>query len=168
MVKAAASGEERMILETLREVVDPEIPVLNIVEMGIVRQVEKIGDSVRVTITPTYSGCPAMQMIRDQILAALSSQGFGVVEIRQVYAPAWTTDWMTGEAKRKLKDYGVAPPRWTDGTELVPLEIETEPVPCPHCGSLDTELRSSFGSTACKEFHFCSHCRQPFEAFKTI
>ncbi len=167
MVDATAAAQER-IWGLLREIADPEIPVLNIVEMGIVRAVEGAGDSIRVCITPTYSGCPAMQMIRDQIMTALQSEGFGKIEIRQVYSPPWTTDWMTPEAKRKLTEYGVAPPRPTDGAELVPLEIDADPVECPYCGSLETELRSAFGSTACKEFHFCANCRQPFEAFKAI
>lgn len=167
MVNGTAATR-REVLDLLAEVTDPEIPVLNVVEMGIVRDIAVAGDSVRVSITPTYSGCPAMQMIRDGIVSALKANGFAEVEVNQVYSPAWTTDWMTEEAKRKLREYGIAPPPPTSGAELVPLQIDADPTPCPYCGSLDTELRSAFGSTACKEFHFCANCRQPFEAFKAI
>ncbi len=156
------------IIDRLSRIEDPEIPVLNIVEMGIVRGIEFENDGVRIDITPTYSGCPAMQMIRDNIETALEAMVKGRVEVRQVYAPPWTTDWLTETAKEKLRRYGIAPPGPTTGAELVPLRIEAEPTPCPLCGSSRTELRSAFGSTPCKEFHHCLDCRQPFEAFKTI
>jgi len=161
-----ATKEE--ILRRLSQVQDPEIPVLNIVEMGIVRDIEVEADRVRVDITPTYSGCPAMHVIRENILSALDGVSAGAVEVRQVYAPPWTTDWLTESAKEKLRVYGIAPPRPTTGDELVPLRIDAEPTPCPLCGSSRTELRSAFGSTPCKEFHHCLDCRQPFEAFKSI
>lgn len=168
MVRTTVDSRQE-IFDLLAGIADPEIPVLNIVEMGIVRDAEVGADSVvRVSITPTYSGCPAMRMIRDEIVARLQSHGFTRVEVVQVYAPAWSTDWITDEAKRKLKEYGIAPPRPTCGAELVPLQVDADPVPCPYCGSQRTELRSAFGSTACKEFHFCDNCHQPFEAFKTI
>lgn len=168
MIASDRQTAEQEIRRRLAQVEDPEIPVLNIVEMGIVRDIEVAEGRVRIDITPTYSGCPAMQTIRENIVSAVSGMGAGAVEVRQVYAPAWTTDWLTDEAKEKLRRYGIAPPRPTTGEELVPLVIDAEPTPCPLCGSSHTELRSAFGSTPCKEFHQCLDCKEPFEAFKSI
>ena len=155
----------------VREVMDPEVPVLSIVELGIVRDVAvDAAGHVTVTVTPTYSGCPAMKVIEDEILGALAAGGFPDAEVRTVFQPAWTTDWIGPEAREKLRAYGIAPPgpRDTDEGALVPLLRRRETVPCPYCGSRDTELRSEFGSTACKSTLVCNACRQPFEQFKAI
>lgn len=150
------------------EVKDPEVPVLSVVELGIVRGVE-IGDATTtVTITPTYSGCPAMRMIEEEIVAALARHGMAGARTRTVYNPAWTTDWMSDEAKRKLEAYGIAPPGRAPADDLVQLTRRPETVRCPYCGSRDTELRSEFGSTACKSILYCRSCKQPFEQFKAI
>jgi ring-1,2-phenylacetyl-CoA epoxidase subunit PaaD len=159
------------IWDVLDDVMDPEVPVLSVVELGIVRDVE-MGESgaVTVTVTPTYSGCPAMQIIQRDIQAALSAAGWRDVQIRTVYAPAWTTDWIGEEARRKLRDFGIAPPpgRGDDSGELVPLRRAASVVPCPYCGSSATTTRSEFGPTACKAVMYCEHCRQPFELFKAL
>ena len=152
-------------------VMDPEVPVLSVTELGIVRDVALDGERVIVTVTPTYSGCPAMRVIEEEILAALAAAGFADAEVRTVYQPAWTTDWIPPEAREKLRAYGIAPPGprdADDGSALVPLLRRRESVPCPYCGSRRTELRSEFGSTACKSTLMCLECRQPFEQFKAI
>ncbi|MGZ8379252.1 MAG: 1,2-phenylacetyl-CoA epoxidase subunit PaaD [Gemmatirosa sp.] len=159
----------------LEEVPDPEVPVISVVELGIVRDVEFDGDAVTVVITPTYSGCPAMHEIERDVLAALHARGWRGARIRTVHAPAWTTDWMTDAAREKLRAYGIAPPGAGGGRAaaegLVTLRrrgAAPAAVPCPFCGSGDTALRSAFGSTACKALHFCNACHQPFEEFKPI
>jgi ring-1,2-phenylacetyl-CoA epoxidase subunit PaaD len=147
-------------------VVDPEIPVLTIADLGILRDVHVDHGTVHVTITPTYSGCPAMDAIRRDIVEACAGAGWSDVEVRTVLAPAWTTDWMTEEGKRKLRDSGIAPPhrrRNRDGP--VPLALS---VACPQCGSPDTRESSRFGSTACKALYVCNSCREPFDHFKAI
>jgi ring-1,2-phenylacetyl-CoA epoxidase subunit PaaD len=151
----------------LRDVPDPEVPVVSVVELGIVRDVEVRGDSVTVVVTPTYSGCPAMREIERDIAAALAERGFTDVAVRTTYAPAWTTDWITPEAREKLRSYGIAPPGPAGSVDVVPLR-RRRTVECPYCGSERTTLRSEFGSTACKAIHFCDACRQPFEEFKAI
>ncbi len=145
---------------------DPEIPVLTIEDLGILRDVE-VGDGgrVRVTITPTYSGCPAMDAIRADVTAALADEGYDDVSVDLVLSPAWTTDWMSEEGKRKLVEYGIAPP--THREPGVPVSL-TLSLRCPHCGSPDTRELSRFGSTACKSLWVCNACREPFDHFKTI
>ena len=138
-------------------VVDPEIPVLTIDDLGVLRDVAVDGDGrVEVTITPTYSGCPAMDTIRADVERALHAHGFADAVVRTVLSPAWTTEWMTEEGKRKLAAYGVAPP--------VPVDL----VRCPNCGSADTRLVSQFGSTACKALRACNQCLEPFDHFKCL
>ena len=122
------------------------------------------GEEVTVTITPTYSGCPAMKMIEDDILSILSENGFSTVLIKTIHSPAWTTDWISNDAKEKLKKYGIAPPHMTAQSPILQIEILT--IVCPHCNSSDTQLKSEFGSTSCKAYYFCHSCRQPFEYFK--
>jgi ring-1,2-phenylacetyl-CoA epoxidase subunit PaaD len=159
------------IFEILDRVKDPEVPVLSVVELGIVRDARVQGDGVTITVTPTYSGCPAMRVIEDDIRSALMSHGFGVVHLETVYAPAWTTDWMTAEAKRKLEAYGIAPPGPAPRDSLVSLTrapSSVERMRCPYCHSLETEMRSEFGSTACKAIAYCAKCKQPFEVFKAL
>lgn len=169
MVSRAGAGADP-VLEVLRGIPDPEVPALDIVELGIVRRVELSADGmVRVEVTPTYSGCPAMQMIEQEIVAALRANGYERVELRTVYSPAWTTDWLSDSAKAKLKAYGIAAPDHVLAEQaLVPLMSSVRRVPCPFCGSSNTERKSEFGSTACKAIHFCAECRQPFEEFKAI
>jgi ring-1,2-phenylacetyl-CoA epoxidase subunit PaaD len=136
-------------------VVDPEIPVLTIEDLGVLRDVSVDEDGrVEVTITPTYSGCPAMDTIQTDVERTLQEHGFGDAVVRTVLSPAWTTEWMTEEGKRKLADYGVAPP--------APATV----VCCPQCGSTDTRLVSRFGSTACKALRACNSCLEPFDHFR--
>ncbi len=157
------------VLAVLDEVMDPEVPVLSVRELGIIRDVAVEADgSVTVTVTPTYSGCPAIQVIEQDILSALDRAGMSVASVRTSYAPAWTTDWIAPEAKAKLKAYGIAPPGRTESSGLVQLMRARAAVQCPYCDSFDTELRSEFGSTACKSVCWCRSCRQPFEQFKAI
>jgi ring-1,2-phenylacetyl-CoA epoxidase subunit PaaD len=155
-------------LAVLRDVMDPEVPVISVVDLGIVREVEVRGDRVTVTVTPTYSGCPAMRVIEQDIESALLAGGAGAVEVRTRFTPAWTTDWIPAEARERLRDYGIAPPGLADHDAPVAIGRRRPPVRCPYCGSLDTELRSEFGSTACKAIHACRVCSQPFEEFKAI
>lgn len=154
----------------LEEVIDPEIPVLNVVEMGIVRDVEFDGGQVVVKITPTYSGCPAMNAIETAIHEKLNEKGLERFKVVTDFKESWTTDWMTEHAKKKLKEYGIAPPEKTedDSDFLTSLKGSQKIVPCPYCDSMDTKLQSEFGSTACKSQYYCTNCHQPFEHFKCI
>lgn len=154
----------------LDDVKDPEVPVLSVVELGVVRDAEVRADgSARVAITPTYSGCPALQVMVDAIRDALMERGVPRVDVEIVYAPAWTTDWIPETAKAKLEAYGIAPPgKATDSDVLVPLRRAVTEMRCPWCKSLNTTIRSEFGSTACKSLWSCNNCTQPFEAFKPI
>lgn len=158
------------VFEILDGVMDPEVPVLSVVELGIVRDAQVDGTGVTVTITPTYSGCPAMRVIEEEITSALREHGLSPVRLETVYAPAWTTDWMSDDAKRKLQAYGIAPPGGSHHESLVTLTRASaaERFRCPYCGSHDTTLRSEFGSTACKSICYCNGCQQPFEAFKSL
>jgi ring-1,2-phenylacetyl-CoA epoxidase subunit PaaD len=159
---------EAQVMDLLHEVKDPEVPVLDIVELGIVRGVELADGEVIVRLTPTYSGCPAMQVIEEQVVETLGRHGFDRVTVKRVFNPAWTTDWIAEPAKEKLRAYGIAPPGRAAEAELVTLGRPTRSIRCPFCGSADTTLESQFGSTACKALHVCRSCRQPFEHFKAI
>jgi ring-1,2-phenylacetyl-CoA epoxidase subunit PaaD len=144
---------------------DPEVPVLTIADLGVLRDVRVDDDgSVVVTITPTYSGCPAMDAIRADVVTALHEAGFGQVRVETVLSPAWTTDWMSEEGRRKLAGYGIAPPGSRAGG---PVRL-TLSVRCPRCGSPDTRELSRFGSTACKALWQCRSCSEPFDHFKAI
>lgn len=165
---AQASGGLRDPHDILKQVMDPEVPVLSIVDLGIVRAVEASGDTVRVDITPTYSGCPAMRVIEEDVMTALREAGYREVTVRTVFQPAWTTDWITEEGRTRLREYGIAPPARASTPTLVQLGRGAPRVACPFCGSQDTELKSEFGSTACKSLLMCHACRQPFEHFKAI
>ena len=166
MKRAAPSRAD--LFELLDRVKDPEVPVLSVVELGIVRDAEATDDGIVVTITPTYSGCPAMREIEAGIRDALAEEGLGPVEVRTVYAPAWTTDWIGAEARAKLAAYGIAPPGNARESEILTLRRRATVVPCPYCASNETERRSEFGTTACKSIWWCRNCRQPFEEFKAI
>jgi len=157
------------IWRILEDVKDPEVPVLSVVELGVVRDVIVDEAGITVVITPTYSGCPAMKVIEDDIVAALRAHGLTNVNVRTTYAPAWTTDWMSDEAKRKLEAYGIAPPGAAPrDDDLVPLRRRSASIRCPYCGSTHTRIESEFGSTACKAICYCADCRQPFELFKAM
>lgn len=161
--------DKEQIFEILREVKDPEVPVIDVVELGIVRDAAVNGDSVDVTITPTYSGCPAMKLIEDQVCAALLRHGAKSVNVKMVYAPAWTTDWISAEGKEKLRVYGIAPPHTVEEEPLVMLPSAREKIiACPFCKSQNTHKTSEFGPTACKALYFCDSCIQPFEYFKAF
>lgn len=158
------------IWKILSTVYDPEIPVLSITDLGIVRKVviEKTGNDLRVIvfITPTYSGCPAMDLIAMQAKLALHEKDFKNVQIKTVLSPAWTTDWMTDDAKEKLLAYGIAPPLQKSQSCAATEANEQMAVQCPQCKSYNTQLVSRFGSTACKALYKCNHCQEPFDHFK--
>jgi len=156
------------ILEMLESVKDPEVPALSIRELGILRGVSVDGDRVRVDIAPTYSGCPALMAIETAILEVLHSAGVAHASVRTVQAPAWTTEWIGTEARRKLEAAGIAAPDSAPESPSGPASEGTPVVRCPYCGSTETELRSAFGSTPCKALRFCRHCTQPFEHFKAF
>ena len=144
---------------------DPEVPVLTIDDLGVLRAVEVDGTAVHVDITPTYSGCPAMDTIRDDVVLALTAAGFDEVFVRLVLSPAWTTDWMTQAGKTKLAEYGIAPPSGRAAVSTGPIRLALS-VRCPRCGSLDTREVSHFGSTSCKALFECRACLEPFDHFK--
>lgn len=157
---------ERRVWELLRQVPDPEIPVLSIVDLGIVRHAGIGADGVvQVGLSPTYSGCPATAVIRASVLQALREAGFDRVDVRDVLAPAWTSDWITEDGRRKLREYGIAPPAQT----VASVRQIWQPAPeiaCPRCDSHDTTKVSEFGSTPCKAHYRCNSCLEPFDYFK--
>ncbi|PZP44945.1 MAG: phenylacetate-CoA oxygenase subunit PaaJ [Azospirillum brasilense] len=163
MVSAMETLRDRA-LRAAAEVVDPEIPVLTIADLGVLREVREVEGAVEVLITPTYSGCPAMNMIALEVEMALERAGIPQARVRTVLSPAWTTDWMTEEGRRKLRDYGIAPPGRTGGRRA--LFGEEEAVACPRCGSTHTERLAEFGSTSCKALWRCLACREPFDHFR--
>ena len=148
------SGNTKYIWELLNNVPDPEIPVISVVELGVIREVKFENDSFTISITPTYSGCPAVKTFMDDIKTCLKEKGINNFELKIVYSPAWTTKWMSDATKEKLRKYGIAPP--------------SNKVICPQCKSENTNLISEFGSTACKSLFKCSECLEPFEFFKCI
>lgn len=160
------------VWQWLEAVPDPEIPVVSVIDLGIVRDVRFEGERLVVTITPTYSGCPAMQVIEDNILDALREQGVEDARLDVQLSPAWTTDWMSDRAKENLRGYGIAPPGEAGSTQVIDISRITRsgrnvlPQPCPHCGSTNTERVSEFGSTPCKALHRCLDCSEPFDYFK--
>ncbi|MER5507357.1 1,2-phenylacetyl-CoA epoxidase subunit PaaD [Streptomyces sp. NPDC002766] len=188
MVTAAATTAlEAELLGIAGAVPDPELPVLTLRELGVVRAVHLRGtDSVEVELTPTYTGCPALETMSLDIERALHARGMREVEVRTVLVPAWSTDDITDEGRRKLREFGIAPPRTRTAAGPVPLSLgptrtaddtpkagsarslDADPVHCPHCGSPDTELLSRFSSTACKALRRCLACREPFDHFKEL
>lgn len=154
---------QRIAWDAAATVVDPEIPVLTIADLGVLREVTVTDAGVEVAITPTYSGCPAMNMIALEIELALARAGIAEAKVRTVLSPAWTTDWMSEQGRRKLKDYGIAPPAAASGRRAL---FGAQQVACPQCGSTDTEVLSEFGSTSCKALWRCKACREPFDYFK--
>ncbi|MGX7824191.1 1,2-phenylacetyl-CoA epoxidase subunit PaaD [Actinokineospora sp. 24-640] len=158
--------------EVAAAVLDPELPVLTLDELGVLREVSEDGDRVVVTITPTYSGCPALDEMRVDLTRALHKAGYAAVEVRTVLAPAWTTDWISEAGLRKLAEHGIAPPRRLGPRAVGPVPLNLTPpvsrVDCPRCGSARTSELSRFGSTACKALRVCGDCREPFEHVKEI
>lgn len=150
----------------LAEVSDPEIPVLTITDLGVVQQIYYANDSWIVELTPTYSGCPAMQQIEDDIIAKLQENGVDNAKVKHVLSPAWTTDWISEEGRQKLRMYGIAPP--VDEPDKSTLFAEAPKVACPKCSSKDTRMVSLFGSTACKAHYQCNQCLEPFDYFKCL
>ncbi len=153
----------------LESVPDPEIPVVSIRELGILREINETADGLQVVITPTYSGCPAMGQIEDDVRAALAQAGIEATLVTRL-APAWTTDWMTTAARDKLRAYGIAPPHTTAAASIVSFAARgrhaADEIACPQCGSTNTTETSHFGSTACKSLHKCLDCLEPFDHFK--
>lgn len=156
------------IYELLREIPDPEIPVLTIADLGIIRRIEQNDGVVEVTITPTYSGCPAMNQFEDDIIKKLTDNGIAPAKILTTYDPAWSTDWLSDTAKQKLQDYGIAPPQEKTSDKNFILGKSVRMVICPQCKSSDTRMVSQFGSTACKALYQCNVCKEPFDYFKCI
>ena len=148
------NGNIKYIWELLNTVPDPEIPVISVVELGVIRNISFINKSYVISITPTYSGCPAVKTFMDDIKSCLKENRIRNFQLKLIYSPAWTTDWMTDKTKEKLKTYGIAPP--------------SDIVICPQCNSQKTEVISEFGATACKALYKCSDCLEPFEFFKCI
>ena len=169
---AAVSARVRQALDVLHGVLDPEVPAISVTDLGIVRDVIEHGDALEVVVTPTYSGCPATEVIEQAIADALVAAGLGPARVTQRRAPAWTTDWITPEGREKLRAYGIAPPGSCAGeaaaANVQPIRLMARDVACPRCGSAQTERLSAFGSTACKSLYRCIACREPFEHFKPI
>jgi len=156
------STEEKKIWQLLEAVCDPEVPVLTIVDLGIVRDVKVKDNGVEIIITPTYSGCPAMDAISMDIRLKMIELGYKNVKITSILSPAWTTDWMSDAGKRKLLEYGIAPPQYRSAA----AGNKEENIECPQCNSHNTKLLSQFGSTACKALYQCNDCKEPFDYFK--
>jgi ring-1,2-phenylacetyl-CoA epoxidase subunit PaaD len=171
MILSDIEIQKQHIWKILEEVYDPEVPVLSVVDLGIIRDIifnkSPLGDeSLTIIITPTYTGCPAMDVIRINVRLALLEYGYNNVNIKTILSPAWTTDWMSEKGKEKLKAYGIAPPHAMQSVCTVDAFQEEEAIECPHCNSYHTKLISRFGSTACKALYQCEDCKEPFDYFK--
>lgn len=171
MNSALAVSRAKRAWATLDDVPDPEVPALSVRDLGLVRGISEQGETLEVVLTPTYSGCPATEVIERSVLDAIEAAGLGPARVRLQRAPAWTTDWISEHGKAKLRDYGIAPPGPVAAGGAVPVRItgrRADLVPCPRCASPRTERLSAFGSTACKALWRCLACREPFEQFKAI
>lgn len=170
MCGAEVMDREAAAWRVLQDVLDPEVPALSLVDLGIVRAVRLHDAGVEVVLTPTYSGCPATEVISQSVVDALVAAGLGPVQITMQRAPAWTTDWISEDGRRKLREYGIAPPGPVDSAAGAPIRIvrKAAPIACPRCHSPNTERLSAFGATACKALYRCVACREPFEHFKPI
>jgi len=162
-----AESETERLEALLKQVTDPEIPVVSIRDLGILRDITLEGSQVTVTITTTYSGCPAMNVIKSDIRQTLSEAGYTDIRVKQSLSPAWTTDWMTAEGRIRLREYGIAPPQKSAEGRCAVTSPGTA-VACPQCGSNNTECISEFGSTACKALYRCQECKEPFDYFKCL
>lgn len=158
--------DKNILYTYLEEIKDPEVPALSIIDLGIVRDIKMNADELEVVITPTYTGCPAMDLIASAIKIELATLGFKKIKVSTVLSPAWTTEWMSEEGKRKLKEYGIAPPNPKQQVCNDELFAPHEAVQCPHCDSYSTHRISEFGSTACKSLYQCNDCKEPFDYFK--
>jgi ring-1,2-phenylacetyl-CoA epoxidase subunit PaaD len=173
ITSSASPSRVERAWNTLQQVLDPEVPALSVCELGIVREVVDHGDVLEIVVTPTYSGCPATEVIAQQILDAIRAAGLGAARLRLQRAPAWSSDWISAEGRRKLKEYGIAPPfpAETEAT-VAAASIRRRRTPvvvaCPRCCSSQTTQVSAFGSTACKALYRCLACLEPFEYFKPI
>ncbi len=154
------------IYQYLKEVFDPEIPVLTLVDLGVIREVTLTENACHVKISPTYSGCPAMKVMEEDIIEKLTEKGINNVTVELVLSPAWTTDWITEEGRNKLREYGIAPPE--EEVDKSVLFAKQTVVPCPKCGSNHTKMISQFGSTACKAHYQCLDCLEPYDYFKCL
>jgi len=159
--------DKESIMRFLAEIPDPEIPVISIVDLGVVREVNPDGEHVEIIITPTYSGCPAMKQMEDDIRKTLTEKGFKDVTITTTYNPPWTTDWLSEASKQKLQKYGIAPPEESTSDKSF-ITGQPKTITCPHCKSKNTHLVSQFGSTACKALYKCNNCLEAFDYFKCI
>ena len=170
MSTPTVEDREQAAWRVLDSVLDPEVPALSLPDLGVVREVRVRDDGLEVVLTPTYSGCPATEVIEASVVEALDAAGLGPTRVTTRRAPAWTTDWISEEGRRKLREYGIAPPGHIGASgDTAPIRIvRRECVECPRCGSADTERLSAFGSTACKALYRCVACREPFEHFKPI
>jgi ring-1,2-phenylacetyl-CoA epoxidase subunit PaaD len=171
MTAAVATDRVQEPWRVLRDVPDPEVPAISVTDLGIVRDVIAHADGLEVVVTPTYSGCPATEVIAQSIADAVNAAGLGPARVTQRRAPAWTTDWITAEGREKLRAYGIAPPGRCGATpagSISAVRVMARDVPCPRCGSAQTERLAAFGSTACKALYRCLACREPFEHFKPI
>jgi len=162
MVAVTKKPETAQLFDLLSGVVDPEIPVLTLQDLGVLREISVVDGEVKVTITPTYAGCPAMETMRADIESALAAAGYQQVTVQQVLSPAWSTDWMSENGRKKLLAYGIAPPARTA------CGPSTEQIECPRCKSAEVKIISEFGSTACKALYQCQDCREPFDYFKCL
>ncbi len=161
----AAIKSEQQIWKWLADVPDPEVPVVSVIDLGMVRKVNVAGSSVEVEVSPTYSGCPATEVIEDSIVSKLSDEGIEHVTVKRVLSPPWTTDWISESGKDKLREYGIAPPAGSASKRTL---LGKGDVCCPRCGTSETTVVSEFGSTACKASYKCDECLEPFEYFKCI
>jgi ring-1,2-phenylacetyl-CoA epoxidase subunit PaaD len=169
MRSAELVARESAAWAALQQVPDPELPLVSVVDLGIVRDVHADATGLHVVLTPTYSGCPATEVITDSVRAAIDTAGLGPAHVRQQLAPAWTTDWITERGREALRASGIAPPAPLPAAGgAVPIRLQLHAIACPHCGGRNTERLSAFGSTACKALHRCQACREPFEHFKPL
>lgn len=157
---------KEQVYQYLKEVFDPEIPVLTLVDLGVVREIDLSENACHVKISPTYSGCPAMKVMEEDIIEKLTEKGMQNISVELVLSPAWTTDWITEEGREKLRAYGIAPPE--DEVDKNVLFSKPTVVPCPKCGSTHTKMISQFGSTACKAHYQCQDCLEPYDYFKCL
>ena len=173
MAASASTSAERLqaAWDALAAVPDPEVPVLSVCDLGLVRELHCDADGTHVVLTPTYSGCPATEVIADSVRAALEQAGLGPVRVSQRLAPAWTSDWISEQGRERMRAYGIVPPgpaACASNLGVQPIRLRPHKLACPRCGSLDTERLAAFGSTACKALHRCLACLEPFEHFKPL
>ena len=167
MINSSFSINKQIIIAAINSIPDPEVPVLTIEDLGIIRNIE-FEDSLIVTITPTYSGCPAMQYIENNIKEIAQKNGFENIVVKTVLTPAWTTDWLSDNGKKKLLEYGIAPPEKTSVNKSLLFSDVPKIIACPQCKSVNTSMISQFGSTACKALYKCNTCQETFDYFKCI